>query len=214
MSTSRIFTSGVRAITRRAAQTPTSRQSAMRSVARRGLIGSVVFTIPALAWLYSGSSQKPAAHRSSHGPSHGASSDHGSEPQSESESGAETPDSSSSSNSESESESSDSKSEPETPPPTPSSDSDSKPSSESESKSKPTAANSQLPPPAADNTDMSVDPEGKKASHEDYKQMIRDKDTRKATSSSDVPSKRTAGEHPREDPQQGEGEAVKKGGPE
>ncbi|KAI0891537.1 hypothetical protein F4806DRAFT_500899 [Annulohypoxylon nitens] len=207
MSTSRIFNSGVRAVARRAARVPTSRQSAMRSVARRGLIGSVGFTIPALAWLYSGPSKKPAAHGSSHGSSHAESSEHESGSETESESGTETPESS-----DSESESSDSKPEPETPPPTPSSDSDS--SSKPKSETKPAIENSKLPPPPADNTDMSVDPEGKKASYEDYKQMIRDKDTKKATSSSDLPSKRTAGEHPREDPQGGEGEAVKKGGPE
>ena len=39
------------------------------------------------------------------------------------------------------------------------------------------------------------------------------RDTRMATSSSDVPSKRASGEHPSEDPKKGEGEGVRKGGP-
>jgi hypothetical protein len=39
------------------------------------------------------------------------------------------------------------------------------------------------------------------------------RDTKVATSSSDMPSKKVAGEHPREDPQKGEGEAKQKGGP-
>lgn len=38
------------------------------------------------------------------------------------------------------------------------------------------------------------------------------RDTKVATSSSEMPSKKASGEHPSEDPQKGEGEAVQKGG--
>lgn len=60
---------------------------------------------------------------------------------------------------------------------------------------------------------MATNYEDKKEGQEQYKEMIERKDTKVATSSSDMPSKKTAAEHPREDPQKGEGEAVKKGGP-
>lgn len=38
------------------------------------------------------------------------------------------------------------------------------------------------------------------------------RETKVASSSSDMPSKKTGAENPSEDPQKGEGEAVKKGG--
>lgn len=41
--------------------------------------------------------------------------------------------------------------------------------------------------------------EGKRRAKEEYKEMIRKKDTRVATSASDLPSKKTAGEDGRED---------------
>lgn len=41
--------------------------------------------------------------------------------------------------------------------------------------------------------------------------QIERKDTKTATSLSDLPSKKLASEHPRDDPQRGEGEARKKG---
>lgn len=37
------------------------------------------------------------------------------------------------------------------------------------------------------------------------------RDTKVATSSSDMPSKKASGEHPSEDPKKGEGEGVQKG---
>ncbi|KAI1453294.1 hypothetical protein F4805DRAFT_461949 [Annulohypoxylon moriforme] len=220
MSTSRILTSTFRSVTRRATRAPTSRQSIVRSVARRGyasshggsagaektsdlpwLAGAGGFTVVGLAWLLSGPSPKPSAQGSS---SHATASESEPEPDPAAEDTSSDSDSSSS--------------EPPTPPPSETSDSDSESSSSSSSSSSSPTPNSppgqQVPPPSADNTDISTDPEGKKAAKEDYKGIIERKDTRAATSSSDVPSKKAGAEHPREDPQGGEGEGVQKGGPE
>lgn len=189
----------------------------MRSTARRGysssshggsagaektsdlpwLITSVAITVPAAAWLLSsGPSKKADSHHSSH---HSVP-----VPDEEKSPAVESPSSSSSS---SEEESS-------------SSDDDNPPTNQLPNSGNPSAAHEsgqtgrQVPPPSADNSDAATDYEGKREAQEQYKDMIRDKDTRVATSSSDVPSKKTAAEHPREDPQGGEGEGVKKGGSE
>ncbi|KAH8203496.1 hypothetical protein TruAng_002367 [Truncatella angustata] len=69
-----------------------------------------------------------------------------------------------------------------------------------------------VPPPSSDNTSMSENFDEKKEKHEDYKETVEKRDTKVATSSSDMPSKKTSSEHPREDPQKGEGEAKQKGG--
>ncbi|KAI0431961.1 hypothetical protein F5Y09DRAFT_175133 [Xylaria sp. FL1042] len=70
-----------------------------------------------------------------------------------------------------------------------------------------------VPPPPADNSDLATNWDERKEGHEELKEMTRAGETRLATSSSAVPSKKTAGEDPREDPKKGEGEAIKKGGP-
>ncbi|KAI1414506.1 hypothetical protein F5Y13DRAFT_158689 [Hypoxylon sp. FL1857] len=207
MSTSRVFTSTLRAVARRAA--PAQRQLAIRSTGRRTysssghggsagaektsdlpwLIGSVAITVPAAAWLLSS------------GPNKKASSSHHHEapvPDEEKAPAVESGSDSSSSSSSSSESSSD------------------QPSQEGN----PLAAHEsgqtgkQVPPTTADNSDMATNYEEKQGAQEQYKDMIRSKDTRVATSSSDVPSKKAAAEHPREDPQKGEGEGVKKGGPE
>ncbi|KAI8960094.1 hypothetical protein F5Y11DRAFT_280812 [Daldinia sp. FL1419] len=228
MLTSRVFTSSLRTVARRSAAFPIQRQSVLRSATRRGyssghggsagaekssdmpwLIGSVVFTVPALAWLLSSS---PSKKTSSH--SHG---------------GAPVPDEEKSPAVESgEDSSSDDSSSTSSPTPTPSeseseSDSDSgdenPPTNQLPKDGNPKAAHisgqtgRQVPPTSADNSDMATNYEEKKDAQEQYKEMIRRKDTRVATSSSDVPSKKGAAEHPREDPQKGEGEGVQKGGP-
>ncbi|CAJ2507157.1 Uu.00g083430.m01.CDS01 [Anthostomella pinea] len=71
----------------------------------------------------------------------------------------------------------------------------------------------QVPPPSADNSDLATNWDEKKEGQEQYKEMVRQKDTKVAASSSTMPSKKTATEDPREDPKKGEGEAVQKGGP-
>ncbi|KAF3056475.1 hypothetical protein GL218_06521 [Daldinia childiae] len=228
MSTSRVFTSSLRTAAKRAtASTPAQRQSVLRSAARRGysssghagsvgaekssdmpwLIGSVVFTIPALAWLLSSSPSKKTSEHT-----------HG---------GAPVPDEEKAPAVESGEDSSSSSTPASTPP---SSDDGSDSDSDSDSdenpptnqlpkKGNPKAAfgssqtGRQVPPTSADNSDMATNYEEKKGAQEEYKEMIRKKDTRVASSSSDIPSKKGAAEHPREDPQKGEGEGVQKGGP-
>ncbi|KAI1391562.1 uncharacterized protein F4822DRAFT_189661 [Hypoxylon trugodes] len=228
MSTSRIFSSVARTVARRTAVPAAHRHTLMRSVARRyassghggsagaektsdlpWLIGSVGITVPAVAWLLaSGPSKKPA-----HDDHHGApvpdeekapavesgADDSSSDSSSDSDSGTDTP---SSSDNESDSES-----------PNP-------PTNQLPTSGNPKATHSssqtgrETPPPSSDNTDMATNYEEKKQAQEEYKDMIRKKDTKVATSSSDVPSKKGSTEHPREDPLKGEGEGVKKGGPE
>ncbi|KAI2623094.1 hypothetical protein GGR54DRAFT_596576 [Hypoxylon sp. NC1633] len=240
MSTSRVFSSALRTTLRRVA--PAHRQllrhpAIRRSYASSGhggsagaekssdlpwLIGSVGITVPAVAWMLSTGPSKKAKPRSDTGHHYDTSaskseSDEGEDSADESSSSSDsssstsdeedsaaqdTPDESSSSSSDSDGDS-DSNSD---------SDADSKPKSKSKNKNKPNS--SSLPPPSADNTDPATNADDKKAAHEDYKDMIRRKDTKMASSSSDMPTKRTAGEHPREDPQKGEGEGVQKGGPE
>ncbi|KAI1214569.1 uncharacterized protein F4807DRAFT_1961 [Annulohypoxylon truncatum] len=222
MSTSRIFTSGLRTVTRRAAQAPTSRQSAMRTAARRGyassghggsagaekssdlpwLIASVGITIPGLAWMLSGPSTKPASHGSSHGDTPAAASEPSPDPAAEDSSDSDSDSSGSDTHSSSSSSSSDS-----------GSGSSEPPESQPNPKGTSSQTGQQVPPPPADNTDAGTDPEGKRKAQEGYKQIIEEKNTRAATSSSDMPSKKAAAEHPREDPQKGEGEGVQKGGP-
>ncbi|KAI1487587.1 hypothetical protein F5X96DRAFT_649290 [Biscogniauxia mediterranea] len=80
-------------------------------------------------------------------------------------------------------------------------------------KHKSSQTGAQVPPPPADNSDLAENQEARKEGHEEYKKTIEDKQTRVASSSSTAPSKKTAAENPREDPQKGEGEGVKKGGP-
>ncbi|KAI0600429.1 hypothetical protein F4775DRAFT_545846 [Biscogniauxia sp. FL1348] len=80
-------------------------------------------------------------------------------------------------------------------------------------KQKSSQTGAQVPPPPADNSDLVENQEARKEGHEEYKKTIEDKQTRVASSSSTFPSKKTAAENPREDPQKGEGEGVKKGGP-
>ncbi|KAH9904991.1 hypothetical protein F4778DRAFT_780152 [Xylariomycetidae sp. FL2044] len=71
-----------------------------------------------------------------------------------------------------------------------------------------------VPPPSADNRQLADGWEERRKGHEEYKELVgRQKQTRVASSSSDMPSKRIFSEHPREDPLAGEGEAIKKGGP-
>ncbi|KAI2784958.1 hypothetical protein F4815DRAFT_144533 [Daldinia loculata] len=229
MSTSRVFTSSLRTVARRAAaSTPAQRQSALRSAARRGysssghagsagaekssdlpwLIGSVVFTIPALAWLLS---SRPSKKTSEH--THGSAPVPHKEKAPDVESGEDSSSSSTSSTPASTPPSSDDGSESE-------SDSDENPpTNQLPEDGNPEAAHGssqtgrEVPPTSADNSDMATNYEEKKDAQEDYKEMIRQKDTRTATSSSDVPSKKADAEHPREDPQKGEGEGVQKGGP-
>ncbi|KAI1098859.1 hypothetical protein F4804DRAFT_323660 [Jackrogersella minutella] len=196
MSTSRVFTPTLRTVVRRSARAFANRQTILRSGARRGyasnkpgsagaektndmpwLIGSVALTVPALAWLLSGSPKQADAHDDPHTP--------GGEPEPGSDSpGADTPDSE---------------------PPT----GDSNPQAAQSS----SGTGQNVPPAAADSSDLATDYAGKKAAHEEYKDVVRRKDTRVATSSSDMPSKKTAAEHPREDPLKGEGEGARKGGP-
>ncbi|KAI2471966.1 hypothetical protein F4781DRAFT_385642 [Annulohypoxylon bovei var. microspora] len=215
MSTSRAFTSALRTVSRRAAQAPASRKLAVRSATRRGyassghggsagaekssdmpwLIASVGVTVTGVAWLFAGPSKKASAHHDSAAAHHEPEPEPGPEPAEPAESES-----------------------PETPPPSPSSEpesgTESKPKSNSQAANASSQTGQKVPPPPADNSDLATDYEAKKAAHEDYKGMVERKDTRAATSSSDVPSKKTAAEHPREDPQRGEGEGVKKGGPE
>ncbi|KAI5921389.1 hypothetical protein F4810DRAFT_678791 [Camillea tinctor] len=80
-------------------------------------------------------------------------------------------------------------------------------------KGKSSQTGAQVPPPPADNSDLAENQEAREEGHEEYKKTIEDKQTRVASSSSTAPSKKTEAEHPREDPQKGEGEGVKKGGP-
>ncbi|KAI1848563.1 hypothetical protein JX265_011583 [Neoarthrinium moseri] len=68
-----------------------------------------------------------------------------------------------------------------------------------------------VPPPPADSSSGSENAEGKRQKHDEDKQTMEEKDTKVATSSSDMPSKKIAGEHPREDPQKGKGDAKQKG---
>ncbi|KAI0849097.1 hypothetical protein F5Y00DRAFT_236591 [Daldinia vernicosa] len=228
---------------RAAASAPAQRQSVLRSATRRGIfsggsssgppppgslgaelssdlpwfIASVVVTAPALAWLMTRGPKKAIAHTPGGAPG-GApvlveavvveekdpavesnqDSDTSSTPAStppESETGSDT-------NSDSDSN--------ESPPPT---------NQLPEEGGNPQAAHTssqtggQVPPPSADNSDMATNYGEKKEAQGGYKEMIRHKDTRAASSSSDLPSKKGAAEHPREDPQKGEGEAVQKGGP-
>ncbi|KAI0135780.1 hypothetical protein F4814DRAFT_36601 [Daldinia grandis] len=217
MSTSRVFTSSLRSVARRAAaSTPVQRQSVLRSAARRGysssghagsagaekssdmpwLIGSIVFTVPALTWLLS---SRPSNKTSSH--THGGAPVPDEEKAPAVESGEDS-DSSDSSGSDSDSSSDEN-------PPTNQLPKDGNPQAARGSGQ----TGGQVPPPSADSSDMATNYEEKKGAQEDYKDMIRKKDTRVAASSSDVPSKKGAAEHPREDPQKGEGEAVQKGGP-
>ncbi|OTB01773.1 hypothetical protein M426DRAFT_323255 [Hypoxylon sp. CI-4A] len=213
MSTSRAFTSALRTVSRRAAYA--SRQSpVVRSAARRGyasghnagsagaektsdmpwLIGSVGITIPAVAWLLSSGPSKADAH-----------SEHHDVPVPDEEKSPVVESSSPSSSS-----------------PDSSSDNDDNnpPTNQLPQSGNPNATHEsgqtgrKVPPPSADNTDLATNYEDKKAAHEDYKDMIRRKDTKVASSGSDTPSKKGATEHPREDPLKGEGEGVQKGGPE
>ncbi|KAI1135663.1 hypothetical protein F5Y05DRAFT_167604 [Hypoxylon sp. FL0543] len=204
MSSSRVFTSTLRAVARRAA--PAQRHSVVRSTARRGyassghggsagaektsdlpwLIGSVAITVPAAAWLLSQSpSKKSDSHQHHDAPV----------PDEEKSPAVESGSSSSSSDDEN--------------PPTNQLPEDGNPLAAHESGQ----TGRQVPPTTADSSDMATDYEDKKGAQEQYKDMIRSKDTRVAASSSDVPSKKAASEHPREDPQKGEGEGVQKGGP-
>ncbi|KAK9783665.1 hypothetical protein AB5N19_04163 [Seiridium cardinale] len=84
---------------------------------------------------------------------------------------------------------------------------------EPESSHKSAQAGQDVPPPPSDNSSLAENTEDKKKAHEEYKETMEKRDTKVATSSSDMPSKKTAGEHPREDPHKGEGEANQKGGP-
>ncbi|KAI3321724.1 hypothetical protein HD806DRAFT_145426 [Xylariaceae sp. AK1471] len=70
-----------------------------------------------------------------------------------------------------------------------------------------------VPPPAADNSDLATNWEERKERKQEFDALVRAGETRVASSSSTAPSKRTAGEDPREDPKKGEGEAVKRSGP-
>ncbi|KAI1818137.1 hypothetical protein GGS20DRAFT_391937 [Poronia punctata] len=68
-----------------------------------------------------------------------------------------------------------------------------------------------VPPPPGDNADLAENWDEKKEKKQEFDELVKKGETRVATSSSTAPSKRTSGEHPREDPQKGEGEAVQKG---
>ncbi|KAI1362070.1 hypothetical protein F5Y08DRAFT_313094 [Xylaria arbuscula] len=69
-----------------------------------------------------------------------------------------------------------------------------------------------VPPPAGDNRDLAEDWEQRKEGQKELNESAKEGHTKVATSSSQTPSKKTATEDPREDPQKGEGEAVQKGG--
>ncbi|KAK7955335.1 hypothetical protein PG988_016029 [Apiospora saccharicola] len=71
---------------------------------------------------------------------------------------------------------------------------------------------SQVPPPSADNKSAAEASGDKKEAHEADKKTMEKRETKVASSSSDMPSKKTAAENPSEDPKKGEGEAVKKSG--
>ncbi|KAI2629166.1 hypothetical protein GGS26DRAFT_115971 [Hypomontagnella submonticulosa] len=206
MASSRVFASALRSVARRtAAPASVHRQSLVRSTARRAyassghggsagaektsdlpwLIGSVAITVSGLAWLLSSGPKKADAHH------HDAP-----VPDEEKAPAVESGADSSSDNSDDN-------------PPTNQLPKDGNPKAAHESGE----TGRKVPPPSADNTDMATNYEDKKEGQEQYKEMIERKDTKVATSSSDMPSKKTAAEHPREDPQKGEGEAVKKGGP-
>ncbi|KAI0517617.1 hypothetical protein F5B22DRAFT_645796 [Xylaria bambusicola] len=77
---------------------------------------------------------------------------------------------------------------------------------------KATSVGRAAPPPPSDNRDLAEAWEERKEGQKELNKRIRAGDTKAATSSSQAPSKKTRGEDPREDPQKGEGEAVKKGG--
>ncbi|KAI0376631.1 hypothetical protein F5Y04DRAFT_265971 [Hypomontagnella monticulosa] len=213
MASSHVLASALRSVARRAtASAPVHRHSLLRSAARRSyastghghaektsdmpwLIGSVAVTVPGVAWLLSsGPSKKADAHHHDDASAHG-------------EEKAEAVDSSAEGSSSSESDEKSSSS---------SESSDDKPAKDANPQASQGSSQtgSKVPPPSADNTDLATNSEDKKEAHEQYKEVIERKDTKVATSSSDMPSKKTAAEHPREDPQKGEGEGVKKGGPE
>lgn len=69
----------------------------------------------------------------------------------------------------------------------------------------------ETPPTTTDNRSLSEAWDEKKEGHEQYKETMEKRDTKVATSSSDMPSKKASGEHPSEDPKKGEGEGVQKG---
>ncbi|KAI0396869.1 hypothetical protein F5Y17DRAFT_418136 [Xylariaceae sp. FL0594] len=73
------------------------------------------------------------------------------------------------------------------------------------------AVGQNVPPASGDNSSLAENWEEGKEKKQEFDEAIRSGQTRVATSSSEAPSKRKGGEHPREDPQKGEGEAVKKG---
>ncbi|KAI1801528.1 hypothetical protein F4811DRAFT_533706 [Daldinia bambusicola] len=195
------------------------------------LIGSVAVTVPALAWILSSGPDKKTSSKTHGGApvpdeEKAPAVESGDDSSSSSASSAlssisstlspsSSSDSSDKSSSSDDSSSSSSSSSPsnynstETPPPTNQLPKDGNPLAAFGS----SQTGRTVVPPAADNTDMATNYEDKKRGHEEYKEMIRRKDTRMAASSSDVPSKKQATEHPREDPQKGEGEGVQKGGP-
>lgn len=154
------------------------------------LIGSVGVTVPGVAWLLSPGPKKADAHGHHAAPV----------PDEEKSPAVESP----SPSDEKEESSSD-----DNPPPTNQAPESGNPQASQSS----SQTGQQVPPPSADNTDMATNYEDKKQGQEEYKEMIERKDTRAASSSSDTPSKKGAAEHPREDPQKGEGEGVQKGGP-
>ncbi|KAI1767463.1 hypothetical protein GGR53DRAFT_112350 [Hypoxylon sp. FL1150] len=146
------------------------------------LIASVGITVPAVAWLLASSPRKPAHARHHH-------------------------------NSASPPESRDGRrlfSKPPEPPP----DDDGPPVNRLPINGNPKAAHRssetgrQVPPLPADNTDLATNWEEKRKRHEEYKDLCRQKDTKAASHSNAVPSKRIAAEHPREDPKRGKGAAI------
>ncbi|KAI0123158.1 hypothetical protein BJ170DRAFT_599130 [Xylariales sp. AK1849] len=185
----------------RVASRQTSPRQLTRSAARRGfasqhdaakssdmpwLIGSVAITVPAAAFLISNGPKKAETHGAS------AREEHGEQP-GEDDPGQESP------------EGEESKDE--------GASKDELPNGDNKSAHKSGQTGQDVPPPPADNSSGSENTEEKKEKHEEYKETVEKRDTKAATSSSDMPSKKTAGEHPREDPQKGEGEAKQKGGP-
>ncbi|XXH00707.1 glycine cleavage system H-protein subunit [Hypoxylon texense] len=198
MSTSRVFVSSFRAVARRAAPRSAVRLAVRRGYASSGhggsagaekssdlpwLIGSVAVTVPGVAWLLSTGPKKADAH-------------HHEAPVPDEEKAPAV----------------------ESTPPASDSDSDSKEESSNDNNNPNAASESsqtgaQVPPPSADSTDPATNAGAKREAHEQYKETVERKDTRAASSASDMPSKKAAAEHPREDPQKGEGEGVKKGGP-
>ncbi|KAI8630314.1 hypothetical protein F5Y19DRAFT_59858 [Xylariaceae sp. FL1651] len=154
------------------------------------LIGSVTVTVPALAYLISNGPKRSASHGPKAGEKHGAS--EGTRAKGEDTPPKDHPDNNDQANGEGGDDSRGGGKDPQAP-------------------GKASMSGQNVPPPSADNRDLAEKWDEAKEGHEQYKETIEAKQTRTASSSSEMPSKKTATEDPREDPQKGEGEGAQKG---